>query len=151
MDGGARGAPGPAAPGAAAIGFVIDDQFGDRVEEHAEPIGAATAAEAEYRALLAGLLRARELGLGRVLARSDSRLLVGHVNGERNIRSTRLQALEAEISDACKRIGTVIVEWIPAAANAHAHGLVDGAMHHEPADPADAAGAGAARRGGGER
>jgi ribonuclease HI len=123
VDGGARGAPGPAA-----IGYLIDDEAGVRVAEHAETIGTSTAAEAEYRALLAGLWRARELGLGRVVARSDSRLLVGHVNGERHIRSARLLALEAEISDCRMRIGSVVFEWIPATANGEAHELVARAL-----------------------
>ena len=77
-DGGARGAPGPAA-----IGYLLDDEAGVRLAEHAEMIGTTGAAKAEYRALLAGLTRAHELGLGRVIARSDSRLLIAHANGER--------------------------------------------------------------------
>jgi ribonuclease HI len=119
VDGGARGAPGPAA-----IGYLLDDEAGVRLAEHAETIGATTAAEAEYRALLAGLTRAHELGLDRVTARSDSRLLIAHVNGERHIRSPRLLELEVEIADLRMRIGTVLFEWIPAAANGEAHRLV---------------------------
>jgi ribonuclease HI len=119
VDGGARGAPGPAA-----IGYLLDDEAGVRLAEHAEAIGITNAAEAEYRALLAGLTRAHELDLDRVTARSDSRLLIAHVNGERHIRNPRLLALEAEISDTRMRIGTVLFEWIPAAANGEAHQLV---------------------------
>jgi ribonuclease HI len=119
VDGGARGAPGPAA-----IGFLLDDEAGERLAEHAEAIGTTSAAEAEYRALLAGLERAHELGLDRVAARSDSRLLIAHVNGERHIRNSRLVALEADITDRRMRIGTVLFEWIPAAANGEAHRLV---------------------------
>lgn len=118
-DGGARGAPGPAA-----IGYLIDDEHGARLAEHAEEVGTATAAEAEYRALLAGLARAKELGLTRVTARSDSRLLIGHVNGERHIRSARLVALAAEIDDMRMRVGTVVFEWVPESANGAAHELV---------------------------
>jgi ribonuclease HI len=119
VDGGARGAPGPAA-----IGFLLDDEAGLRLAEHAEAIGTTSAAEAEYRALLAGLRRAHELGLERVTARSDSRLLIAHVNGERHIRNPRLLALQADITDTRMRIGTVLFEWIPAAANGEAHRLV---------------------------
>ena len=122
-DGGARGAPGPAA-----IGYVLDDESGVRLAEHAEAIGVATAAVAEYRALLAGLHRSHELGLVRVVARSDSRLLIAHVNGDRQIRNRGLLALEAQIADVCTRTGTVVFEWIPADANGVAHGLVASAM-----------------------
>ena len=99
-----------------------------RIAEHAEAIGTTSAAEAEYRALLAGLTRAHELGLHRVSARSDSRLLIAHVDGERHIRSPRLIELEADITDMRMRIGTVLFEWIPAAANGEAHRLVAQAL-----------------------
>ena len=95
-DGGARGAPGPSA-----IGYLIEDEAGLPLADHAEAIGTGTAAEAEYRALLAGLARAHELGLTRVLARSDSRLLVGHLNGERHIR--RRTAVRLQIGLECRR------------------------------------------------
>jgi probable phosphoglycerate mutase len=119
VDGGARGSPGPAA-----IGYVIDDEAGGRLVQHAEAIGIATAAEAEYRALLAGLTHAHRLGLAQVTARSDSRLLIAHANGERHIRSPRLLAVAAEIGDRRMQIGAVLFEWIPAAANGEAHRLV---------------------------
>jgi ribonuclease HI len=123
VDGGARGAPGPAA-----IGYLVEDEAGVRLAEHAEEIGTASAAEAEYRALLAGLTRAHELGLARLTARSDSRLLIAHVNGERTVRNPRLLALEGDIADCRMRIGTVLFEWIPAAANGEAHQLVAGVL-----------------------
>lgn len=123
VDGGARGAPGPAA-----IGYLVEDEEGVRIAEHAEGIGTSTAAEAEYRALLAGLARAHELGLSRVTARSDSKLLIAHVNGERHIRNSRLLELEADIADRRMRIGTVVFEWIPATANGAAHQLVAGLL-----------------------
>jgi ribonuclease HI len=123
VDGGARGAPGPAA-----IGYLLDREDGVRLAEHAEAIGTTGAAEAEYWALLAGLTRARELGLGRLTARSDSRLLIAHVNGESHIRNGRLLELESQITDCRMRIGTVLFEWIPATANGEAHRLVAGAL-----------------------
>lgn len=123
VDGGARGAPGPAA-----IGYVVEDEEGVRLAEHAEAIGTTTAAEAEYRALLAGLICAHELGVSRVAARSDSKLLIAHVNGERHIRNSRLLELEADIAERRTQIGTVLFEWIPATANGVAHQLVAGVL-----------------------
>jgi ribonuclease HI len=123
VDGGARGDRGPAA-----IGYVIDDPSGVRLVAQAEAIGMASAAEAEYRALLTGLTHALRLGLTRVIARSDSRLLVAHVSGERAIRSARLAALATEITDRRMQIGTVLFEWVPADANTEAHQLVADVM-----------------------
>jgi probable phosphoglycerate mutase len=122
VDGGARGA------GPAAIGCLLDDAIGIRLVEHAERIGTTSAAEAEYRALLVGLIHVHKLGLARVVARSDSRLLIAHVSGERRVRNPRLVALGAEIADLGTRIGSVIFEWIPAAANREAHRLVAGML-----------------------
>ena len=121
--GGARGTLGPAA-----IGYVIDDHAGVRVVEHAERTGTTTAAEAEYRALLAGLARVHELGLTRVTARSDSKLLIAHVSGDGHVRNARLVGLAAEIINWRMRIGTVLFDWVPATANGEAHQLVAGAL-----------------------
>ena len=127
VDGGARGTPGPAA-----IGYFIEDDAGIRLAEHAQAIGTTTAAEAEYRALLAGLARAHVLGLTRITARSDSKLLIAHANGERLIRNARLLSLGAEISEWRMRIGTVHFEWVPAAANREAHQLVADVLAQPP-------------------
>ena len=61
-DGGARGNPGPAA-----YGFVLEDADATVLAAHGEAIGVATNNVAEYRALLAGLERAAELGDRRAL------------------------------------------------------------------------------------
>jgi ribonuclease HI len=123
VDGGSRGEHGPAA-----IGYVVEDRFGARLAAHAEAIGNASAAEAECRAMLAGLARAHALGLERLVARSDSKLLVGHLTGERRLRSRRMVALGTEIADLRMQIGTVIFEWVPANANGEAHRLVASAL-----------------------
>jgi phage tail tape-measure protein len=124
-DNAGRGAPpiqaaGPPAPAAART----RDQgrrtarSGQRRRE-AEPTGHAAPA---------GLTRARELGLGHLTARSDSRLLIAHVNGESHIRNARLLELESQITDCRMQIGTVLFEWIPATAKGEAHRLVAGAL-----------------------
>src|SRR5919202_5830669 len=69
-DGGSRGNPGPAA-----IGYVLVAADGTLLAAHGEAIGVAGANVAEYRALLAGLAHARRLGLDRVEARCDARLI----------------------------------------------------------------------------
>ena len=75
-DGGSRGNPGPAA-----IGYVLVAADGALLAAHGEAIGVAGANVAEYRALLAGLEHARGLGLDRVDARCDARLVVEQVSG----------------------------------------------------------------------
>src|SRR4051794_37018225 len=122
-DGGSRGNPGPAA-----IGYVLTAADGTALATHAEAIGIAGATVAEYRALLAGLAHARRLGLDRVEARCDARLVVEQVTGAREPANPRLRELCEASREAAEHIGTVVFTWVPAAANGQAHALVAEAL-----------------------
>jgi len=122
-DGGSRGNPGPAA-----IGYVLDAADGRRLAAHGEAIGVAGANVAEYRALLAGLEHARGLGLDRVEARCDARLIVEQLTGRRETANPRLRGLADAVRDVAERIGTVAFTWVPAEANGRAHALVAEAL-----------------------
>jgi len=123
VDGGAR-----QSPPAAAIAYVLRATDGSMLASHAEVIGVASATVAEYRAMLAGLQRAHALGLDRVDARSDSRLVVSHLRGERRPGNPKLVALGDEILEIAMRIGSVTIIWIPGDANSAAHALVADAL-----------------------
>jgi ribonuclease HI len=101
---------------------------GTPLAAHGEAIGVAGANVAEYRALLAGLEHACDLGLDRVDARCDSRLVVEHVTGGREPANPRLRELCRAVREAAERIGTVVFTWVPAEANARAHALVTEAL-----------------------
>jgi ribonuclease H / adenosylcobalamin/alpha-ribazole phosphatase len=122
-DGGARGSP-----PVAAIGYVLHAADGSLLASHAELIGLAGATVAEYAGLLAGLRRAHVLGLERVDARTDSRVLISHLTGVRRPTNPRLVALGDEILELTTRIGSVPFTWIPADANGAAHALVADAL-----------------------
>jgi ribonuclease HI len=126
-DGGSRGNPGPAA-----IGYVLVGADGTLLAAHGEAIGIAGANVAEYRALLAGLERARDLGLQRIDARCDARLVVEHVTGGREPTNPRLRELCGAVREAAQRIGTVVFTWVPADANGRAHALVAEALAARP-------------------
>jgi len=126
-DGGSRGNPGPAA-----IGYELTGADGTILAAHAEPIGVAGANVAEYRALIAGLEHAARLGLDRVDARCDARLVVDHVTGGREPANPRLRELCDRVRDAAERIGTVVVTWVPAESNGRAHALVAEALALDP-------------------
>jgi ribonuclease HI len=134
-DGGSRGNPGPAA-----IGYVLTSADGTLLAAHGDRIGIAGANVAEYRALLAGLEHAVRLGLDRVDARCDARLVVEHVTGIREPANPRLRELCDRVREAAERIGTVVVMWVPAEANGQAHALVAEALASRPADTKPAAG-----------
>jgi len=118
-DGGSRGNPGPAA-----CGFVLEDGDGRQLAAVATPIGHATVAVAEYRALVAGLHAAADHGLAAVEVRTDSRLVVAQMTGRAPVRSRAVAPLHAEVRDLAMRIGTVAYRWVPAEQNGAADALV---------------------------
>jgi ribonuclease HI len=91
VDGAAIGNPGPAGAGA----VILDDQ-NRKVAEVCEPLGPTTNNVAEYRALILGLLKARELGVRRVHVKADSELMVKQMTGEYRIKDEKLRALSRE-------------------------------------------------------
>ena len=101
-DGGARGNPGPAA-----YGYVLEAEDGTVLDARGEAIGVATNNVAEYRALLAGLEKAVELGLGDVEVVSDSELLVKQMRGEYKIKNDALRELADQAERLEDRLGRV--------------------------------------------
>ena len=90
-DGGARGNPGPAA-----FAYVLEAEDGTVLAAHGEAIGVATNNVAEYRALVEGLRKAAELGVGEVEVVSDSELLVKQMRGEYRVKNAALRELSLE-------------------------------------------------------
>lgn len=123
VDGGAR-----AAPRIAAIGHLIVGPDGVTLAADGTRIGPASAVVAEYMALLAGLRHALSLGIERIEARSDCRLLVAHLLGEHTPINPTLVELGGEIVQQMRRFEAVIVSWIPSAENDRAHALVSEAL-----------------------
>ena len=101
-DGGARGNPGPAA-----AAYVLEAGDGTVLAAHGEAIGVATNNVAEYRALLAGLERARDLGVDDLEVVSDSELLVKQMRGEYKVKNAALRELSTQAAHAAREIGDV--------------------------------------------
>ena len=118
-DGGSRGNP-----GVAACAFVIEDSEGTELARGVHPIGEATAAVAEYRAVEAALERALELHLDALEIRSDSRLLVAHLTGETVPRNESLAELGGRARELARQVGRVRYTWVPRDRNAVADSLI---------------------------
>jgi ribonuclease HI len=101
-DGGARGNPGPAA-----AAYVIETEDGTVLAVHGEAIGVQTNNVAEYRALVAGLEKARELGLTELEVVSDSELLVKQMRGEYKVKNEALRELSAQATRIARDVGDV--------------------------------------------
>jgi ribonuclease HI len=123
VDGGARGNPGPAA-----IGVVVSDVQGALLDEIGEAIGETTNNVAEYRALLRGLARARELGAREVEVIGDSELVAKQVTGQYKVKHAGLKPLHADALRALADFDAWRVRTVPRAQNAAADALVNAAL-----------------------
>jgi ribonuclease HI len=124
VDGGARGNPGPAA-----IAAVLSDPDGQVVSEHAETIGRATNNVAEYRALLLGIERARELGARELELVGDSELIARQVRGEYKVKDATLRDLRARVVAILEGFDRWTIRNVPRAENEHADRLVNEALN----------------------
>jgi probable phosphoglycerate mutase len=122
-DGGSRGNPGPAA-----YGFVLEAPDGTVLDARGEAIGVATNNVAEYRALLAGLERALELGVTELEVVSDSELLVKQMRGEYKVKNAALRELSDEAARLARSIGRVAYTAVRREHNELADSLVNEAL-----------------------
>jgi ribonuclease HI len=123
VDGGARGNPGPAA-----IGVVVSGPDGEVVDEVAERIGVATNNVAEYRALLRGLERARDLGAEEVSIVNDSELVARQLTGAYKVKHAAMKPLYEQATAALRGFRRWTVTSVPRAQNARADALVNEAL-----------------------
>ena len=123
VDGGSRGNPGPAAAAA-----VVSTADGDVLDEASVTLGHATNNVAEYRGLLLGLERARELGGDEVEVVNDSELVAKQVNGEYKVKNADMAALHARALEALDGFERWSVRSVPRAQNAAADALVNRAL-----------------------
>jgi ribonuclease HI len=123
VDGGSRGNPGPAA--AAAVTSTPD---GEVIDEASATLGHATNNVAEYRGLLLGLERARELGATEVEVINDSELVAKQVNGEYRVKKPEMAALHAQAMSALAGFERWSIRPVPRAQNAAADALVNRAL-----------------------
>jgi ribonuclease HI len=123
VDGGARGNPGPAA-----AACVISSPAGELIERRAQLLGTATNNVAEYRALLLGLARARELGATEVEVVGDSELIAKQVQGLYKVRHPAMRPLHIEAMQALRDFQRWSIRTVPRAQNADADALVNAAL-----------------------
>ena len=125
-DGGARGNPGPAA-----YGYVLEAEDGTVLDARGETIGVATNNVAEYRALIAGLEKAIELGIDELEVVSDSELLVKQMQGEYKVKNEALRELNDEANFLERKLGRVRYKAVRREHNELADKLVNEALDRE--------------------
>jgi ribonuclease HI len=123
VDGGSRGNPGPAA--AAAVLSTLD---GEVVGEAMQTLGVATNNVAEYRGVILGLQRARELGATEVEVVNDSELVAKQINGAYKVKHAAMKPLHQEALAALRGFDAWSIRSVPRAQNAEADALVNQAL-----------------------
>ena len=88
----------------------------------------ATNNVAEYRGVLLGLQRARELGASEVEVVNDSELVAKQVNGQYKVKHPDMKPLHAQAKAALEGFGKWSIRSVPRAQNASADALVNAAL-----------------------
>jgi len=110
---------------------VLEADDGTVLASDGAAIGVATNNVAEYRALVAGLQRALDLGVDEVEVVSDSQLLVKQMRGEYKVKNEALRGLSVEASRLGRRLRSVSYMWAPREHNELADRLVNEALDAE--------------------
>jgi ribonuclease HI len=134
FDGGSRGNPGPAG-----VGIVLRAADGTALVALGRYIGRATNNVAEYRALILGLEKARELGAGKLLVQGDSELIIRQMKGEYRVKHPDLQRLHAQAQGLAGQFDSLSYQHRLRHHNALADKLVNLALDRK-ADVTDVAG-----------
>ncbi len=124
-DGGSRGNPGPAA-----IGAVVYDanDLSKVLACVSECIGVATNNVAEYRALIAGLVAAKEQGARCVAVRADSELVVRQLEGRYKVKNAGLRPLFEKARELLREFDEVDIAHVRREDNVDADALVNAAL-----------------------
>jgi ribonuclease HI len=107
---------------------VIRDSAGAVLAEESVYLGIGTNNEAEYRALLRALERARELGATRLRIHSDSELVVRQIEGRYRVREPRLQELHRRATSLLAGFEEARVVHVPRERNREADRLANLAL-----------------------
>ncbi len=99
-DGAARNNPGPAG-----LGVVFLDKNAKVISSFKKYIGEATNNQAEYKALILALQKAKELKTEKITVYMDSKLVVEQVNGNFKIKEPILKKLYWQIRDLILELG----------------------------------------------
>jgi ribonuclease HI len=113
--------------GKAAYAFTLKDDEGNLLVLEAQAFGYTTHNVAEYRGMIAGLLRAAEIGVTDLQVWGDSRVVIEQMTGASQARAEHLVALRDEARRAASKM-RVEYDWNRRDENAEADALVNLAL-----------------------
>jgi ribonuclease HI len=122
-DGGARGNPGPAG-----IGAVLYDKDKNKIAEISKYLGVATNNQAEYKALIEALKKAKEIKAKEVDVFLDSELIVKQLNHEYKVKNKDLAPLFLEVYNLSQNFSKIKFFHVYREKNKEADRLANEAM-----------------------
>jgi len=122
-DGGARGNPGPAG-----IGATLKNEKGELVASVSEYIGETTNNIAEYKAIMAGIEKAKELGATELDCYLDSELVVKQLKKEYKVKNAGLAPLYLKIHNLSQSFKKITYTHVRRELNKEADALANEAM-----------------------
>ena len=123
FDGGSRGNPGPSA-----VGAVIYDENGKKIDELSEYIGKTTNNIAEYTALDMVLDLAGKYSSEKIVLLTDSKLIYNQVRKIWKIKDENILKIFLSVSKKLTKYKTVDMRFIPREENREADKLVNKAL-----------------------
>ncbi len=115
-------------PGPAAIGAAIKDEDGKSVARISRAIGRATNNQAEYRAVIAALEKAIEIGADTVEVLADSELVVRQINEKYRVKNAALKPLYQQVKLLQSQFKVFSISHIPRRLNKEADRLASTAL-----------------------
>ena len=119
-DGASRGNPGEAG-----AGLVILDEEGNEIIARSFYLGQCSNNVAEYRALIAGLRAALELGCQQLDIFMDSQLIIRQVQGRYKVKNAGLKPLFAEVRQLLAKLASFTINHVPRSENRRADELAN--------------------------
>jgi ribonuclease HI len=115
-------------PGEAGCSYVLQDRGGNELAAEGRYIGRTTNNVAEYQGLIAGLRKAKELGIADLVVRLDSELIVSQLAGVYRVRAEHLKGLHELAKTLLSSFAKTTVQHVPRAYNARADALATRAI-----------------------
>jgi ribonuclease HI len=128
-DGASRGNPGPAS-----IGASVQDETGIELATVSQRLGIGTNNQAEYRAAIEGVRKARTLGATALELRMDSELVVRQIIGRYRVKNAALIPLYQALVQELESTGPYTIGHVPRERNKRADALANAALDNKVLD-----------------
>ncbi|XP_072084704.1 uncharacterized protein [Arachis hypogaea] len=100
------------------VGIILENSAGIAFEQSIKFEFPVSNNQAEYEALIGGLMLAKEVRASRLEVNSDSQVVTSQVNGSYQARDALLQKYLEKVKELCKGFEEVTIQHVPRERNA---------------------------------